>query len=284
MNRLRFLLCVSLVHLSYFILHTAADGAWGTSTRQKRAAEREFTLPNYMTSDSARTSKSFEELQEEARAQERVDVEVESSGYYDIDRGHMGINNEKKGHREKKKKVERATTIESFLVSLLDAFEEMWQTPDFANNVEIFISEFVSEHFDDEVEADRIQEVLLGAGVLETIRAVKNSLILIRQLLPTISKNIVADLSPRDLHVLLSLDLELLKTNATAAMTPKVLDFAKRIITEDNLDVVASTMKDYLQMLGAAAGGRSGLEAMAAQLKAQLKGGGGIGGRGAGGA
>lgn len=239
------LLCISLL-FNGIVPFTEADGMWGTGTRRKRAAEREFTLPNHISSGAARTAKSFEELHNEAQGQEQVDAR--GDGFYadellnslhNTATHHHNRASNKKSHQDSPKKGnsgektkfsarERQSEVESFLFSALAKFDDVWRDPGFPSVAENVLMRVLAEQYGG-AESERVRLLLQEHKVWEALVEAREELPALRALVPALAESITGALAPEDLRDLLALDLS---TTEEGGLSPDLVLFLQRLVSE----------------------------------------------------
>jgi hypothetical protein len=231
-----------------------AKGMWGTGTRRKRAAEREFTLPNHLTSDSVPTARSFEELQAEAEAAAGVNTDTfyadqllnslnkPSSASKKKNADNAKNNQRNKQNKKRKTHLDEENSVsqqevETFLTTCFDTLEGQLNAPEFASNMEDFLIQMLSLHYTS-VEVDSMRSLLQENGVLTSFAELNQHVGMLRQLIPTFATSIRRDLTPDDVRTLLSLDFS---SMSGETVSPEVMDFVKRLLRKYNLDLEQSS-------------------------------------------
>ena len=231
-----------------------AKGIWGTGTRRKRAAEREFTLPQHVVSDSA---KSFEKLQAEAEAEAAVEAATAAASQTiaaddqllnKLSKATSTLNNADKETNENTDSSVTVKDIEDFLHNIFDKLEILLNSPDFVSNIEDFLIKIISLHFKT-VDPYTIRALLQENAVLDSAVELQPYLLRLRQLTTVFATSIREDLSPEDLRLFLSLDFSKMSGEA-GPLAPELIDFSKRMLNKYmavNLDLTVDSNRGSSQ-------------------------------------
>ena len=237
----------------WLFVKVQGKGVWGTGTRRKRAAEREFGLPAHLENTISRpVGKSFEELQEEAMARERAGAEVDVEGEV----GDGALNDVKVnasgdvGETEAEAAVTSAE-LEKFLKETISNLESQLNAPNIEEEIEKVLRNYLSVA-DKSMDENLIRSFVKEGNWAESVSQLSSILKKIHDIIPDLAEFILAEFTMTDVRTLLDM-------SHSSFATPENFDFMNRIFDKygkvaenfqtNNVELLESVYDTFKELL-----------------------------------